>query len=237
MKVESLYWKSVLVGNRIFKMIRKQKKNSSKRIYVEPRGGLCNRLRVIASAYKLSYKYDAHLIVFWKITPNLNSRYDRLFCQRDDIEIIESSYKMEMKFWKRAILCDACFIDCTCEEKEKIEQTIANNNDIYITSIYNFYEIIDFSIFKPVDAIQKKINNNANKINENTIGIHIRRTDNEKSILYSPLSMFKQYINASIKANKRICFYLATDSEAVENDLNFWVGGVYCCKSGQDIWP
>ena len=36
-------------------------------IFLNPRGGLCNRLRVIGSAIKLGVAYDDFIIVFWRI--------------------------------------------------------------------------------------------------------------------------------------------------------------------------
>lgn len=47
-----------------------------------------------------------------------------------------------------------------------------------------------FLKFVPVNNLQESIDSLASRFNRNTIGIHIRRTDQELSIQKSPLSLF-----------------------------------------------
>lgn len=48
-------------------------------IYVEPCGGLCNRMRVIASAVTLAEKNKIGLRVMWRLNKACNCRLDELF--------------------------------------------------------------------------------------------------------------------------------------------------------------
>ena len=52
-----------------------------------------------------------------------------------------------------------------------------------------------------------------------TVGVHIRRTDNVKSILNSPIQAFKDAIENEIKNNANVLFFLATDDEDLKSQL------------------
>jgi hypothetical protein len=49
------------------------------------------------------------------------------------------------------------------------------------------------------------------KCDKNTIGLHIRRTDNANAVKYSPTSLFFAKVEEELKATPQIKFYLATD--------------------------
>jgi len=51
------------------------------------------------------------------------------------------------------------------------------------------------------------------------VGVHVRRTDNSISIKHSPLSGFIKYMNNEIHKNNKTTFFLATDSQEVEENL------------------
>lgn len=228
MLAETIYWKTIAVGNKIISKATKH--DHTKVIYVEPRGGLCNRMRVIASAFELAEKYGAQLVVMWKLTKGLNCAFNNLFCQDNRIRIIESNHKIDFRFMWKAIKADICLINCIYEEKNDIERAIAENEYVYITSIHNFYHTEDFSVFRPVESIEKQILQITERIDKSTIGIHIRRTDAVKSIKYSPTQLFFDYISLCIEKDKKAKFYIATDSENVEkNLLSYFPGGGIDC--------
>lgn len=54
---------------------------------------------------------------------------------------------------------------------------------------------------------------------ENMIGVHVRRTDNRRSIAHSPIEKFIEYINQEIKKDNNVKFFLATDDSSVEIKL------------------
>lgn len=56
-------------------------------------------------------------------------------------------------------------------------------------------------------------------VDHNTIGIHIRRTDNKQSILHSPTYLFESRIAERIEQDADAKFYLATDSIEEEKRL------------------
>lgn len=48
-------------------------------IFLNPRGGLCNRLRVIGSTIKLGIDYNDSIIIFWRKSPELGCSFEDLF--------------------------------------------------------------------------------------------------------------------------------------------------------------
>lgn len=48
-------------------------------LYVEPCGGLCNRMRVIASGLNLAKQYNEKIKVIWRLDKGLNCRFEDIF--------------------------------------------------------------------------------------------------------------------------------------------------------------
>lgn len=114
-------------------------------------------------------------------------------------------------------------------------------NSLYMASCFDFeidYEnkysmaketmSIPFSDFVAHDSIQDEINkitrefSNSSKddnTKNNTIGLHIRRTDHAGAIEKSPLSLFIEKINEEIALNEETIFFLATDDKETEKEL------------------
>jgi hypothetical protein len=53
----------------------------------------------------------------------------------------------------------------------------------------------------------------------NTVGVHVRRTDNDEAIRSSTLDGFVQKMSEFVKKETNICFFLATDDPLVEQEL------------------
>src|SRR5690606_35662462 len=62
----------------------------------------------------------------------------------------------------------------------------------------------------------EKIRLNSEKFAENTVGIHIRRTDNISAIEASPNYLFERKIEEYLQENLATNFFLATDDPGVE---------------------
>lgn len=58
------------------------------KVYVEPIGGLCNRMRVIASAYQLIRPQNGKLIVKWTANEELNCPAKALFSLPRGIRVV-----------------------------------------------------------------------------------------------------------------------------------------------------
>lgn len=191
-------------------------------LYVQPLGGLCNRMRVIVSAASLAKKLGRRMVIVWTQDQSLNARFDELFepipykiietkltslSQRlrwnylthirhckvlDDTWISENARGKDYSLWK--------------EQVEKVDVFINANLDILFDG--------DYRIFKAKESLLDQWNNVC--IDNDVIGIHIRRTDNLYAVKYSPTVLFLEKIKEEIELNPSIRFYLATDDPTEE---------------------
>ena len=60
------------------------------------------------------------------------------------------------------------------------------------------------------------------------VGLHIRRSDNEMSIKYSPTELFLEAIEKEIESNPSVKFYLATDDSQEEKLITERFGDRIC---------
>ena len=68
-------------------------------------------------------------------------------------------------------------------------------------------------LFRPLPAIQQEVENRAATFTPHTIGLHIRRTDNQASIDGSPDELFFSVVDTQLSNNPDLHVYLATDDE------------------------
>ncbi len=76
-----------------------------------------------------------------------------------------------------------------------------------------------YKLFVPLPFIQNKIKEITQHFTKDTIGVHIRRSDNEKAIEYSPLALFIEVMKKELDLVPDTNFYVASDSESVKSEL------------------
>ncbi len=212
-----------------------------KNISIEPCAGLGNRIRVLASAKKLSDYYQWNLNIIWKQEAACYAKFSSLF--KDDntalniVEVTEMPFRMKPlqtltgTLKKRKYLHGANFISTedvadlchTVNEKDEINyypaliSKIMNEDNCYIKSTGELCQCNteDFQFLQPSDKVQSRGASIWNMITDQTIGVHVRRTDQEASIKYSTLSAFERMMDAEIQKNPHVSFYLASDDEQV----------------------
>lgn len=102
---------------------------------------------------------------------------------------------------------------------EKISSSIDNGFSNYIASCWRLYPNQEFyARFIPVNEIQKRIDQYTSGF-DNTIGLHIRRTDHKEAVAISGIDKFIDLIEKQIESNNRTNFFLATDDPQTEKDL------------------
>lgn len=100
----------------------------------------------------------------------------------------------------------------------KLKKLLAKET-IYITSCYRLSPLKNkYTFFKPIDKIVKKVDAITIKFN-NTIGVHIRRTDHIVSKKYSALKKFELEMGKYILLEDSTTFYLSTDCKETKNQL------------------
>lgn len=143
-----------------------------KTIIVQPIGGLCNRMRTIASAVKLAKKLDSKIKVLWIRDPALNASFNSLF---EDfpypvIEAKEGSllHRLFYLTYKRILhytLLDENWIVKRARGKDDslwIDEV--KDKNLYIVTYSDIYKDCGvYSIFKPNKSIQEKILSNSNE--------------------------------------------------------------------------
>jgi hypothetical protein len=203
-------------------------------IYIEPVGGLANRIRVIANGIWLKNKLDTSLFIVWNENNELNCPYEQLFEQIEDFVIIKkkgkynyltrsnqttSQGKLKAKIKNSLIGFDHYITDEDAPHVNLFE-TARTHKCIYIKTCQRFSESLDeFKLFKPIPLIRRKIDSLFENINSNIIGVQIRGTDHELSRINSPAELFIKRMQELIAENKDILFFLATDEPSIENNL------------------
>jgi len=111
------------------------------------------------------------------------------------------------------------FDNLFCQTINQFLEDNANTQILYLVSFYRFYPSNSpYSSFQLTNAISEKLNQN--KFNViNAIGLHIRRTDHERSKAFSTLDKFIHVINSEIQINPHSTFYIATDDDSVLKTL------------------
>lgn len=196
-----------------------------------PTGGLCNRMRAIASAYKIACSIDSKLYVIWNKYDGLNADFYELFLpfKSNNIKIVESNkwlYNINHRkdYLKRALPLRLKYNKIyyqPIEEDNILEKLNSKDNKknliISGSSLCNEYELSN--LFTPTNEIKEKIQNTITSFNNNTIGIHIRRTDNSESIRVSTTEAFQRKINEELKKEPTTLFYLATDDNCIKKEF------------------
>lgn len=182
-------------------------------IILEATAGLANRMRAVDSALALAKKYQTELIVIWPMDSALNCEFRRLFAPIEGVRFVcckplsIRSIRIMCK-----LLCKHSFIGARRKDMGQIVAAISGGGSVFISSFSAFYPSDGFVCFRPVDSVLEKVRAILPKNCSNLVGIHIRRTDNEKSIMMSPTDLFVHAIQAEIQNNSAVQFYLATDS-------------------------
>lgn len=196
-------------------------------IILYPYGGLANRMRAIDSAVNMCRKQDK-LSVWWFKDWGLNCEFSKIF------KTVSFIYEKEMTMIFRKLfkqyennnkvfrwlffLLEKLHLLIIYDDIHGLKDSKCIKNDggyliCFIRSWepfcaqQNFHKELfilnDFEILK--EEIQK--------INSNTVGVHIRRTDNIWSVENSPLEMFEKAMRKEIEKNPNSDFYLCSDDD------------------------
>jgi hypothetical protein len=98
-----------------------------------------------------------------------------------------------------------------------IDPNVGKGHTLIIESFSRFYPHTSvFSDFKPTKEIAKRVNERIVGFDEHVVGVHIRRTDNKKSVARSPDEAFIAQMRVELENDPEVRFYLATDSAEVK---------------------
>lgn len=193
------------------------------KIYVWPEGGLCNRMRVIASAYKLSKELGNGIEVIWCQNKDLNASFSDLF---ESLPFPLTNVKVgslwQKVLWlkytriKKCMLLDNEWINKHARKKvSHLWVRMIERKDLFMHSSSDIlFEEGYYKVFKIREDILPQYAKTFSTLG--AYGIHIRRTDNKMAMKYSPTSLFIKKIEDLLLTNPDAKFFLATDDPSEE---------------------
>ena len=174
-----------------------------------PHSGMCNRLLAIASARRLCKQTGANCSVVWDW-----GEFASLFLHPPDITIVKSASEAE-----KTIRHQPFHINPT----RSIDVTVKSLN-VYSGYIFwgNYEPAITIADVLPfIPRLNQQLQAVVNKFSsthlKNSIGFHLRRTDQSLSVKYSPDILFFQRARKLIADGKNI--FLATDNLKTETKM------------------
>ncbi|MCI8375824.1 MAG: hypothetical protein HFI29_10375 [Lachnospiraceae bacterium] len=190
-------------------------------LIIQPSGGLCNRMRVINSAWELAKKRKERLIVLWYLCPELNCPFEALFQPVKEIRIINiRSLKDPRKLFYQLTARQRFGNDDILEHKtdgvlhEDFFESL--KNPVYLFTWEHFYPSHDYHFYVPVASLQERIDRFTASFGKRCVGVHIRRTDNTISMGKSTTEQFVALMKRELLTHPETCFFLATDDSREE---------------------
>jgi hypothetical protein len=202
-------------------------------ITIEPKGGLCNRIRFIDSARVLCERIGRPLTIVWRRGAELECGFDKLFEIPADVSVVEKRYAKEpawavmkqVRFIRDFIVCRLHYRHVIFESglcrliEEKYDFTkLRCYSSVYMTGCSRFFRPQrKFMPFLVVDDIQQRVDDIVGRFGVRTVGVHIRRTDHAIVIERNPEHAFMDAIQRELRTDPMTTFFLATDSPDVES--------------------
>lgn len=208
-------------------------------LYMIPSGGLANRMRAIVSGYWLAKEIGSRLQIIWFQDWALNAPFHEIFEPLDSekIPLREATFTDHLLYdrarkknlWLPALPQKILFDRIMHEEEVKPLKLKgfdftewARGHRCYMsnfmhfgnwpTSLYN-------EIFKPVKPVTDTVSTLTQQFSKHTIGVHIRRGDNNYCIEKSPTQLYIDKIKHEIDCHEDTKVFLATDSNDVKKEL------------------
>ena len=208
-------------------------------IFLQPHSGLANRLRVIVSALSFADKVNQELIIYWSKDSGLNCDFYDLYCKNKKLDVrsldtkirildrVKNKGILKLLFHKLFKIDFSLFDDdfrkfVWSSNTDNIDMSLLPKKarNYYIKACNEFsFDAAYLKYFTPVKKVQDIIDKEVLRFPAKIIGVHIRRTDNDKSIEESPLNLFIERIKADLANDPDVHYFLATDDPFVERDL------------------
>lgn len=202
-------------------------------IKIIPTGGLCNRLRAIATTIAIAKHYKCSLSIYWNNCIGLKANFADLFepIHIEKVHLIENTQWLYHINGTKDYLLRKWFLRLG-NEQVVFNHSIYTQGDIYqklkshykgnllLISCYPMctdYQIQN--IFVPKRELQLRIDQITSIFSKHIIGVHIRRTDNIASINSSPTDVFVHLMQLEIEKEDTVKFYVASDDKEVKKEL------------------
>lgn len=217
-------------------------------IIIHPYGGLCNRMRCIDSGIHLARELGQEMTVIWQPTSELNACFEDLFSPPGSFLIREHPPPLISRavFGKRPSHCllravfkktnNLLLLEGRLKHifrEENVLSQLSPYRNIYVYSDDRFMYPEVYDAFRPTERIQRVVDAFTRRFREDTVGIHIRRTDHEQATRESPISLFVERMEDRLNKDPKANFFLATDDITVKRMLTERFGGAVITQEAE----
>lgn len=209
--------------------------------WIEPVAGLGNRMQVLASAYFLANKYQKKLCILWNHDGHLAADFEDLFEAVPNVKVVKVTtdgyhakpfLRLKSELLRKKLMSKCSFTtdvdlwsDMSLEEIfSAVDEGVRNAEDVYVrswkyfTPVYEDAEItLDF--LRPSEKVRLRGKAVFDEIGDNTVGVHIRRTDHEMAIADSPTEAFLAEMQRELERDGSCRFFVATDDRDEERKI------------------
>ncbi len=202
-----------------------------------PAGGLANRMHAIASTYYMCRQAGVDMRVVWFQDWALHAPFHDIFRATDMVRVREASFldhvvydRPRRRNFHVPRLFQSLLFDRRIDEDQVtalVEQGFdfaqwAKGHNSYMSCFREFGTFDDAlygQLFRPVPQVEKQVDQLVAQFGTRAIGFHIRRTDNQRSIEHSPLSLFVEAGKREVEEHADTKIFLATDDEPTKQQL------------------
>ena len=187
-------------------------------LHLQVCAGFANRVRAMISGICLAETYNLQLVIHWSPTsPECLCRFQSLL----DPETLPKTCKVVPEPLDYAIeVSSSDKMDLICRRWDK-------TSDLHLKSYSIFYTSDNWDThlrnIRPSRQVKEFLDRRTLAVNwSKAIGVHIRRTDNQKSIEGSPLEKFLQKMRMNKEAS--VSYVVATDDMRVKEQIMIEMG-------------
>ena len=209
---------------------------SMKHLTLIPIGGLGNRIFAIASAIAYCAAQQCRLRIVWFRDWGMGAQFRELFELEGkvrDVEVVDARWRDYIydRPRRRNLWIPYPYQRFAFDKRLYEQKIYREGSGIILPSLQNarnaylvFWAELptvsyDLDCLRLTAPLAKQVFDRTNAFPTNTIGIHIRRTDNIRSIQNSPLSLFIEKMRGELKVHPDTKFYVASDSLHEKQEL------------------
>ena len=197
-----------------------------------PQGGLCNRLRVVLSAVQAKMSGAGPVRVEWGKDAECGAWFEELFVPIDmgNLRVVHRHWwaapRTRRNLWLPVLL--RLFMGYRVQRANYRPATdddffrlVRRGGRVYLSGGYALCHYSPDCVARlcPRPELMQRIERIKARFTRNTVGVHIRRTDNAVSMSRSTPEGFRRAMDREIKRDFKVRFFLATDDEALKATL------------------
>lgn len=187
-------------------------------------GGLCNRIRVIFSALAVQRETGVQVRLVWHPDWQCEARFSDLFepIRQEGFEVVDGNFfdvvmehrNLYAPAMARSLYYGKQFANYHPERHGAMPDLLRKYRRIYVSTGYALgpYDRSVIGLLEPKIILKDQVDDICRRFSDNMVGVHIRRTDNEKSI---EVSTDEAFIRAMEK-EEGAKFFIASDDEDVK---------------------